>query len=94
MLLAVWGCRIPRQGRSFFYKLSHLEVDSFGEYLLQLSQAFPDELHILQIDNALAHIAGHFLEVTDNIILFYQPSCCPEVNPTERVWLYLKNSLA
>jgi transposase len=29
-----------------------------------------------------------------NLLKFYQPSCCPEVNPAERVWLYLKNFLA
>ncbi|CCI01383.1 transposase (fragment) [Microcystis aeruginosa PCC 9443] len=63
-----------------FYEFSHLDGDCFGEYLLQLSPAFPNELHILQVDNAPAHMAGH-LEIPDNIILFYQPSCCPEVNP-------------
>jgi len=68
-----------RQGRSLFCEFSPLDGDCFGEYLLQLSQAFPNELHILQVDNAPAHMAGH-LEIPDNIILFYQPSCCPEFN--------------
>lgn len=76
----LYGAVEPRQGRSFFYEFSHLDGDCFGEYLLQLSQAFPNELHILQVDNAPAHMAGH-LEIPDNIIWFYQPSCCPEVNP-------------
>ena len=29
-----------------------------------------------------------------NIILLFQPPACPEVNPTERVWEYLKGFLA
>ncbi len=33
-------------------------------------------------------------ELPDNIILLFQPPACPEVNPTERVWEYLKNFLA
>ncbi|MDB9418224.1 transposase, partial [Microcystis aeruginosa] len=45
---------------------------------------------IIQLDNAPAHTATD-LEIPDNIILFYQPPYCPEVNPIERVWLYLKN---
>jgi len=42
------------------------------------TQAFPNELHILQVDNAPAHIAGH-LEIPDNIILFFfllPVACC------------------
>jgi hypothetical protein len=33
-------------------------------------------------------------ELPDNIILLFQPPACPEVNPTERVWEYLKIFLA
>jgi hypothetical protein len=33
-------------------------------------------------------------ELPDNVILLFQPPACPEVNPTERVWEYLKDSLA
>ena len=45
------------------------------------------------MDNASCHTSGE-LEIPDNIILLFQPPYCPEVNPTERVWQYLKNSLA
>ncbi|REJ46204.1 MAG: IS630 family transposase, partial [Microcystis aeruginosa TA09] len=64
-----------------------------NQYLTLFSQAFSEELHIIQLDNAPAHTATD-LEIPDNIILFYQPPYCPEVNPIERVWLYLKNLLA
>jgi transposase len=33
-------------------------------------------------------------ELPDNIILLFQPPASSEVNPTERVWEYLKNFLA
>lgn len=33
------------------------------------------------------------LEVPDNIILLFQPPYCPEVNPIERVWQYIKYHL-
>ena len=51
------------------------------------------ELHIIQVDNAPAHNLGSS-ELPDNIILLFQPPACPEVNPTKRVWEYLKNFLA
>ena len=63
------------------------------DYLTLFSQAFSEELHIIQLDNAPAPTATD-LEIPAHIILFYQPPYCPEVNPIERVWLYLKNLLA
>jgi transposase len=89
----LYGSVEPRTGRSFFDEFSNLDGDCFEEYLSQFCRAFPDELHIFLVDNAPAHIA-HSLEIPDKVILLYQPSCCPEVNPAERIWLYLKNCLA
>ena len=51
------------------------------------------ELHIIQVDNAPAHNLASS-ELPDNVILLFQPPACPEVNPTERVWEYLKDFLA
>jgi transposase len=70
-----------------------LDGECFNQYLTLFSQAFFEELHIIQLDNAPAYTATD-LEIPDNIILFYQPPYCPETNPIERVWLYLKNLLA
>ncbi|PSO63482.1 MAG: hypothetical protein BRC36_08095 [Cyanobacteria bacterium QH_2_48_84] len=45
----------------------------------------PEELHLIQVDNAKAHSA-QTLTVPDNVILLFQPPYCPELNPIERVW--------
>jgi transposase len=50
-------------------------------------------LHIIQVDNAPAHKLDSS-ELPDNVILLFQPPASPEVNPTERVWEYLKDFLA
>ena len=50
-------------------------------------------IHIIQVDNAPAHNLD-LSELPDNVILLFQPPACPEVNSTERVWEYLKDSLA
>jgi len=89
----LYGAVSPSTGRSFFWEFSHLDKVCFQAYLQQLSLEYPDELHIIQVDNAPAHLLSKS-ELPDNIILLFQPPHCPEVNPTERVWEYLKDFLA
>ena len=44
---------------------------------------------LLFADQAGWHIAGA-LRFPDNVTLIYLPSYSPELNPVERVWLYLR----
>lgn len=88
----IYGAIEPRSGESFFYEFSHLDGDCFNQFLSYFSKAFPEDVHIIQLDNAGAHISSEIV-VPENVILFYQPSHCPELNPIERLWLYLKNFL-
>jgi hypothetical protein len=92
VLLAVWGS-IERYWKKFFWEFSHLDKVCFGAYLQLLSIQYPEQLHIIQVDNAPAHNLDSS-ELPDNVILLFQPPACPEVNPTERVWEYLKDFLA
>jgi transposase len=48
-----------------------------------------DEHVALVLDGAGWH-SGTKLRVPENITLVPQPAYCPELNPVERVWLYLK----
>src|SRR4029453_5143949 len=48
-----------------------------------------DEHAALVADQAGWHIAGA-LRFPDNVTLIYLPSYSPELNPVERVWLYLR----
>jgi transposase len=89
----LYGAVSPSTGRSFFWEFSHLDKVCFQAYLEQLSLEYPDELHIIQVDNARGHLLSTS-ELPDNIILLFQPPHCPEVNPTERVWEYIKEFLA
>ncbi len=91
--LWLYGMVEPRTGETFFYEFSHLDAECFSQYLNLFSQAFPNELNIIQTDNAPAHTSDA-VEIPDNVILFYQPPYCPEVNPIERVWEYIKGLLA
>ncbi len=79
----------PKTGDSFFYEFSHLDTVCFEKFLELFSQKYPDEIHIIQLDNGRAHL-GLDLALPDNIILLFQPPYCPELNPIERLWKEIK----
>jgi transposase len=89
----LYGVVEPQTGESFFYEFSHLDTECFEEYLKQFSQQYPQDIHILQLDNGSFHKAKR-LKVPDNILLLFQPSHCPELNPIERLWEHLKGLLS
>ena len=87
-----YGLVEPLTGDSFFYEFSHLDTACFEKFLELFSQAYPDEIHIIQLDNGRAHL-GLDLSIPNNIILLFQPPYCPEVNPIERFWKEVKKFL-
>ena len=49
----------------------------------------PDVHAVLVVDGGGWHIADA-LQVPDNVTFLKLPLCVPELNPIERVWLYLR----
>lgn len=88
----IYGLVEPLQGRNFFYEFSHFNSNCFGAFLEKFTQKYEGEIHIIQLDNAPVHTAKKLI-VPDNVILLFQPPYCPELNPIERVWLYIKQKL-
>ena len=88
----IYGLIEPITGKSFFYEFSHFNSYVMGIFLEKFQQENQDAIHIIQLDNAPIHTAKK-LKVPDNIILLFQPPYCPEVNPIERVWEYIKYCL-
>ncbi len=60
--------------------------------LVLFAHAYPDDIHIFQLDIGGCH-QSLSLSLPDNVILLFQPSHCPEVNPIERLWSEIKKSL-
>ena len=90
--LWLYGLVEPLTGESFFYEFCHLDTVCFEKFLELFAQAYPDDVHIIQLDNGGCHQALS-LSLPDNVILLFQPSHCPEVNPIERLWSEIKKSL-
>lgn len=89
----LYGVVEPKTGSSFFYEFTHLDTECFQAFLQLFSTTYPQDLHIWQLDNGLFHKARN-LRVPENIILLFQPSHCPELNPIERLWKHIKNFLS
>lgn len=88
----LYGVVEPSTGENFFYEFTHLNSDCFQIFLELLSQHFGESILIIQLDNARFHKAKK-LKIPENIILMFQPPYCPESNPIEQVWQYLKKGL-
>lgn len=92
LYLWLYGLVEPTTGESFFYEFTHLDTVCFEKFLELFAQAYPEALHLIQIDNAGFHNSFN-LNVPENVILLFQPPYSPEVNPIERLWEYLKEQL-
>jgi len=92
--LAYWlyGLVEPKTGASFFWEFSHLDTTCCERFFVEFARAYPNDLHIIQLDNSPAHTSKK-LQLPENVILLFQPPHSPETNPIERLWQYLKSFL-
>ncbi|MDY6800038.1 MAG: transposase [Bacteroidota bacterium] len=68
-----------------------LNCPVFGEaYLQTFSKHHEIKYKIVVIDNAGFHSTKN-INVPDNIFLLNTPPYCPELNPCEKIWQYLKS---
>jgi transposase len=88
----IYGAVDPLTGESFFLELPYLNGDCFQAFLNELSAFYIDDFMIMLTDNASAHTAKK-LVMPDNIVLLPLPSYCPELNPIERLWQYIKSKI-
>jgi transposase len=89
----LYGVVEPKSGESFFFEFCHLDTICFEKFLELFSEAYPEDLHIIQVDNGSFHSSLQ-LHLPDNIILLFQPSHTPQVNPIERLWEEIKEELS
>ena len=85
----LYGAVEPATGEHFFYSFSHLDSLCFHHFLAAFSEAFPDTLNWLQLDQASAHCAAS-IRWPDNVVPIFQPSHSPQLNPIERLWQDLR----
>lgn len=89
----LYGFVEPLTGESFFWEASHLDHQCFGYVLSAFAQQYPDDMHIIQLDQSAVHRSKK-LQVPPNITFHFQPPYSPELNPIEQLWALLKGALA
>ncbi len=89
----LWGSFSPITGENFCMLTDTVSKDFFIKYLQDFSQTKPDELKILIIDNAAFHSTKD-IELPNNMILLPIPPYCPELNPAEKMWQWMKDKIA
>lgn len=85
----LYGSFSPINGDSFIWEIEGVNTDIFEAYLEEFSKQNPRELKIVIIDNAGFHSTKN-INIPENIALVSIPSYCPELNPAEKIWQYLK----
>jgi transposase len=90
--LWLYGAVEPLTGACFFYEFTHLYTVCFEKFLELFASEYPEDLHLIQLDNGGFRDSLN-LSIPENVILLFQPAYSPEVNPTERLWGYVKEQL-
>lgn len=89
----LWGSFSPITGESFCMTTTNVTKEFFIKYLEDFSKDKPKELKIVIIDNASFHSTKNVI-IPENIILLPIPPYCPELNPAEKVWQWMKDKIA
>ena len=80
----------PGTDNAFALVMPYADTETMQEFLDRFSGTIADDEHVAMFaDRAGWHIAND-LRVPDNITMIQLPSYSPELNPVERMWLYLK----
>jgi len=94
---ALFGALDMRTGRWVYLVREGMRTDDFLAFLEHLLVVYPQESILMMVDNFsrhTAHAVGHWLTAHPRVQLYYLPKDCSHLNPVERIWLRLKNTLA
>jgi hypothetical protein len=81
----------PAAGYDFTLILPSVNTNCMNVFLAELSKNIKEEIIII-MDGAGWHKSKDLI-VPKNIQIVLLPPYCPELNPVERLWLYLKNNI-
>ena len=80
----------PGTDNAFALMMPRADTEAMQAFLDRFSKTIDDDEHVAMFaDQAGWHIAND-LKVPGNITLLQLPAYSPELNPVERLWLYLK----
>lgn len=88
----LFGAICPKAGKAAGLVLPRCTTAAMQAHLLEISQAVAPGAHaILILDKAGWHTTAK-LQLPVNITLLPLPPRCPELNPTENIWQYMRQN--
>ena len=87
------GAICPARGVGAAIIMPAVNTEVMNVHLTEISTQIATGAHaVLVLDGAGWHQKGERLHVPDNITLLSLPPYCPELNPMENVWHYLREN--
>jgi hypothetical protein len=88
----IFGAICPAEGKGAGLVMPWCDTEAMQAHLLEISAAVAPGAHaVLLLDRAGWHLSGK-LAVPGNITLLPLPPRCPELNPVENVWQFLREN--
>lgn len=82
----------PQTGQDFTLMLPKVNTAHMSLFLKEMAKAMKGAETIIVMDGAGWHKSAN-LEIPANIEIIYLPPYSPELNPIERLWLYIKQDI-
>ncbi|HEY0737475.1 MAG TPA: IS630 family transposase [Herpetosiphonaceae bacterium] len=95
--ITIFGALNIRTGRWDYILRNRMQADDFLLFLTYLLGCYRDHSIIVIVDNYSSHTAHKVMNwVADEprLHLLFLPTHCAHLNPVERIWLQLKNTIA
>jgi len=88
----IFGAICPALGKGAALVLPHCNTMAMNLHLAEIAQAIEPGAHaVLLVDQAGWHLS-HRLIVPPNMTIVPLPPKCPELNPVENIWQYMRDN--
>ena len=88
----IFGAVCPKQGKGAALIMPACNTEAMNLHLLEIARMIAPRAHaVLLVDQAGWHMSAR-LVVPHNITIIPLPSKCPELNPVENVWQFMRDN--
>ena len=88
----LFGAICPARGKGAALALPYADTEAMQLHLNEISRAVARGAHgVLLLDRAGWHTTGK-LQVPGNITIIALPAKCPELNPVENIWQFMRDN--
>ena len=88
----LYGATDVLSGAGYLRTFLRFNSENFQQFMDDLVAAYPQDIHLLLVDNSRTHLANT-LEVPATMALHFLPAYSPDLQPQERLWQLLKLAL-